>query len=97
MIKQFCRLVVDTELDREEVSEFYDVITSIVPAKVVVATTDDDQTVSVEVTVFENNQGSYVYEIVLQDHVEETEGDQITQDLEDVFEFDFEFEISMEI
>jgi hypothetical protein len=97
MIKQFCRLVVKDELDNEEVSEFYDIVTSIVPAKVVVATTDDDQTVSVEVTVFENNQGEYVYEIILQEHIDESEGDKISQELEDVFNLDFEFEISMEI
>ena len=97
MIKHFCRLVTESELADEDVAEFYDVVTSIMPAKVVQAYTEDGESVVVEVTQYVNADSEFVYEIVLGDQVDESEGDDVTNELTDVFDFDFEFEASVEL
>ena len=95
MIKNFCRLLVDEELTEEQVNDFYDVVTAIIPDKPVVGYTDDDDVVTVEVTQYESYD-HYVYEIVLAETVEESEGDDIMRELQNTFEFDFDFEASLE-
>lgn len=94
--KNFCRLVTINELEDQEVIEFFDIVQSVVPTKMVVAYTDDDK-VSVDVTAYESRDGRNVYEIVLEDNIDLEEGERISDILMEEFEHDFDFETSMEI
>lgn len=94
--KYFCRLVTEQELDNDDVIEYYDIVQSIVTPKVVVAHTDDDM-VEANVLVYTGQNDTYIYEIVLSENVDLDEGEQISDELAEVFDFDFEFESSLEI
>jgi hypothetical protein len=97
-VKHFARLITDHELSNEEVAEYYDIVESHIPAKVVVAYTDDHEMVSAEVTLYSTSEDRTIYEVVLQEPVDEDEGDDITRELVEVFpDYDFDFETSFEI
>lgn len=94
--KYFCRLITRHELDNHDVTEYYDVVTSEVPAKIVFAHSDDVKT-TVEVIQYENSEGGEnIYEIILSESIEESEGQAIVDELASVFDFDFEFETSIQ-
>ena len=94
--KYFCRLVTEHELDNDDVAEYYDVVQSIVTPKVVVAH-GEDGTVEANVIVYTGQNDTFIYEVVLNENVDLDEGEIISDELAEVFEFDFEFETSMEI
>ena len=99
-IKHFCRLLTNYELSDEDVIEFYDVVQSIVPTKLVTADSSENQeVVSVEVIAYTDPDSTTqnVYEILLQGDISPDEGDAISAELLDIFEFDFDFEASIEI
>jgi len=96
-IKHFCRLVTASELDHEDVIEYYDIVQSLVPVKLVTSHTDDQDIVSVVVTEYEGQNGLHIYEIVLNEQISLEEGEQISDELNKEFDFDFDFETSMEI
>ncbi len=99
-VKHFCRLLTNHELADEDVIEFYDVVQSIVPTKLVTAYTDNNQeVVSVEVIAYTDPDSSSqnVYEILLEGDISPEEGDAISNELLNSFEFDFDFEASIEI
>lgn len=92
--KHFCRIFTEFDLSDQDVVEFYDIVTSVVPAKVVTAYISESDKVSVDVTQYDTDTGGFVYEIILEESVEESEGDQIMQELNEAFDFDFDFETS---
>lgn len=99
-IKHFCRLLTDHELSDEDVIEFYDVVQSIVPTKLVTAySSENNSVVSVEVIAYTDpdSVSQNVYEILLQGDISPDEGDAISNELLNTFEFDFDFEASIEI
>ena len=97
-VKHFARLITDQELTNQEVAEYYDIVESHIPAKVVVAYTDDNERVEAEVTLYSTTEDRTIYEIVLQESVEPYEGDEISEELVEAFpEYDFDFETSYEI
>ena len=98
-IKNFCRLVVEEELNNEQVMEYFDIVQSIMPTKVVTAYSDDGDKISADVMVYSaENDSEYIYEIVLDDQVDLDEGEKISDELGEVFpEINFEFETSLEI
>ena len=96
-VKHFCRLVTKMDLPDEDVIEYYDIVQSVVPVKMVTAHTDDEDVVSVVVTEYEGEDGLHIYEIVLQEQINLEEGEQISDTLKEELDFDFDFEISMEI
>ncbi len=99
-IKNFCRLLTNEELDDSDVIEFFDIVQSVVPTKLVTAyTADNKEVVSVEVIAYTNpsNNNQTIYEIILADAIEPEEGDSIAQQLNDAFDFDFDFEASIEV
>ena len=69
-----------------------------IDTKVVIAYTDDHEMVSAEVTLYSTTEDRTIYEVVLQEAVDEDEGDAITAELLQVFpDIDFDFESSLEI
>lgn len=94
-VKHFCRLLVEQELSNEDVAEYYDIVQSVIPAKVVVAYTDDDK-VEAKVMAYDADNG-YIYEIILSEQISLDEGENISDILAEEFDIDFEFETSMEI
>jgi hypothetical protein len=99
-IKHFCRLLTSSELTDEDVVEFYDIVQSVVPTKLVTAyTSDSKEVVSVEVIAYTDpsSDTQNVYEILLAGDISPEEGDAISNELLTVFDFDFDFEASIEI
>jgi len=99
-IKNFCRLLTNEELDDSDVIEFFDIVQSVVPTKLVTAyTADNKEVVSVEVIAYANpsDNSQNVYEIILSGAIDPDEGDAIAQQLTDAFDFDFDFEASIEV
>lgn len=96
-VKHFCRLVTEVDLPDEDVIEYYDVVQSVVPVKMVTAHTEDEDVVSVVVTEYEGTGGLHIYEIVLHEQINLEEGEQISDMLSEALDVDFEFETSMEI
>lgn len=98
-IKHFCRLLTDNILEDEDVIEFYNIVQSIVPTKLVTAYTDSTQeVVSVDVIAYTTSDSAaqHVYEILLEQEISADEGDSISKELADEFDFDFDFEASVE-
>jgi len=97
-VKHFARLITDAELSNDDVADYYDIVESHIPTKVVIAYTDDHEMVSAEVTLYSTTEDRTIYEVVLQEAVDEEEGDAITKDLTEAFpDIDFDFESSLEI
>ena len=96
LVKDFCRLVVDSELSDDNVIEFFDIVQSVTPAKLVQGMNTEGDKVSVDVLVYEIDD-HHVYEIVLDDQLSMDESEDIAYYLEEEFDFDFEFETSLEI
>ena len=104
LIKNFCRLVTYHELSDDDVIEFFDVVQSIVPTKLLTGFSSDGEVVSVDVIAYtdpsskdENGNDQQVYEIVLTDNIDPEDGDAIAEELGNTFEFDFDFEASIEV
>ena len=97
--KQFCRLITQEELDDHDVIQFFDIVQSVVPTKLVMAYSDEaEEVVSIEVMSFKDNTTDrFVYEIILEEKLDPEDGDIITSELESEFDFDFEFEASIEV
>lgn len=96
-IKKFCRLVVQEKLSNKEIAEFYDVVQSVIPAKVVIAHAEDGDTIEASVLEYDAAHGGHIYEIVLDHQVDLDEGEEIADLLAEVLDIDFEFETSLEI
>ena len=96
-VKHFCRIITDHELSDDDVVEYFDIVQSVVPNKLVTAYRGDDK-VSVDVMAYTGSTDHQdVYEIILDEQIDIEEGERISDELDEVFEFDFEFEISLEI
>jgi hypothetical protein len=98
-IKHFCRLLTNNVLEDEDVIEFYNIVQSIVPTKLVTAYTDSSrEVVSVDVIAYTNPDSTTqnVYEILLEEEISSDEGDSISKELANEFDFDFDFEASVE-
>jgi len=68
-----------------------------VPVKLITSHTDDNDIVSVVVTEYEGENHLHIYEIVLDEQISLEEGELISDMLDKEFNFDFDFETSMEI
>jgi hypothetical protein len=94
-VKNFCRLVSEHELSDEEVIDFFDIVQSIVPTKILTGFSGTGDVVSVDVMAY-TDQAQYIYEIVLKEDIDPEDGDSISEELANEFEFDFDFEASVE-
>lgn len=96
-VKHFVRLITPTQLEDEDVIEFFDIVQSHVPTKLASAFTDDEEVVAVQVTHYDATDNRNIYEIITQEQISEEEGEAIANDLADEFNFDYDIESSMEI
>jgi len=94
--KHFCRLITEAELPDNDVIEFFDIVQSVASLKIVTAYTDDGK-VSVNVTSYDGDNDTFIYEIVLNEPIDQDEGDAITAELSEVTDYTFDFETSMEL
>lgn len=94
-VKNFCRLVSDHELSDDEVIDFFDIVQSIVPTKILTGFSGTGDVVSVDVMAY-TDQAQYIYEIILKEDIGPEDGDTIAEELANEFDFDFDFEASVE-
>jgi|TARA_B110000503_G_C6752286_1_gene252084 hypothetical protein len=97
-VKHFCRLITQVELDNDQVMEYFDIVQSISPTKIVKAYSEDGESISADVTVYSADDNESIYEIVLEDQLNLEEGEAISDELNaELNDIDFEFETSLEI
>jgi len=94
-VKNFCRIVTGYELTDEEVIDFFDIVQSVVPTKILTGFSVTGDVVSVDVLAY-TDQSQYIYEIILKEDIGPDDGDAIAEELANDFEFDFDFEASVE-
>jgi hypothetical protein len=98
--KHFARIVCRQELENDDVELFFDVVQSVVETKLITAYDQDKEEVGVEVIsyVSEDDNGLFIYEVILAEEIDSEEGNDISYAL--FQEFDdttFTFEASIEI
>jgi hypothetical protein len=100
-IKHFTRMITREELTDDDVIEYFDIVQSVVATKLLIAYDQGKEQVGIEVISYtdEDDQGDlFIYEIVLDEEITPSEGDEISEIL--FAEFDdltFSFEASIEI
>lgn len=101
--KHFVRFNTRQELDDYDVIEFFDIVQSVVPTKIVTGmNAEDGDKVSVDVMVYEDEDDDgpiFVYEIILDEEIDEDEGNRIANELIEEFpdQDPFTFEASIEV
>ena len=89
------------ELEDTDVINYFDIVQSVVPTKLLTAYDEEKQQVGVEVMAYtsEDDEGEmWIYEIVLEDEIDAEEGDEIAEILFDEFDdVQFTFEASVEV
>lgn len=90
-LKKFVRLLVDTQLEAEDVADFLDIVQDHAETEIATAYTEAGQEVYYAVSEYDAG-GSWIYEILLSEHITVSQGEDIVADLETAFDFDFEFE-----
>ncbi len=90
-------MITPTQLDDDDVIEFYDIVQTHVATKLSSAFTDDEEVVAVQVTHYDAEDGRNIYEIITQEQIAEEEGEAIANDLADEFDLDYDVERNLEI
>tara|TARA_B100001109_G_scaffold243281_1_gene228977 strand:+ start:412 stop:726 length:315 start_codon:yes stop_codon:yes gene_type:complete len=102
-VKHFVRFNTRDELDDYDVIDYFDIVQSVVPSKIVKGVSvEDNAKVSVDVLIYEDEDGDgpiYIHEIILEEEITEEEGNKISQELIEEFpdQDPFTFEASIEI
>ena len=101
-IKIFARFNTRVELDEDDIIEYFDIVQSVVDSKIVKGVTDDAKKVAIDVVIYtdEDEAGPiYIHEIVLDEEIDEEEGNAISKELAITFpELEtFTFEASIEM
>ena len=100
--KHFARWNTREELEEDDIIEYFDIVQSVCASKIVKGVTDDAKKVSIDVIIYtdEDEHGMiYIHEIVLDEEIDEEEGNAISDELAREFP-DFEnfiFEASIEV
>jgi hypothetical protein len=99
--KHFVRFNTREQLQDSDVIEYFDVVQSIIPTKLVTGISSDGDKVSIDVMIYNDmdDEGElFIHEIVLEDDIDTDEGDEISEELSDLFpETQFTFEASIEV
>lgn len=101
-VKNFVRWNTREELEEDDIIEYFDIVQSVCASKIVKGITDDAKTVSIDVVIYtdEDEAGTiFIHEIVLDEEIDEEEGDAISDELAltfpDLENFTFEASIEM--
>jgi hypothetical protein len=96
-IKHFCRLITKEELSNDDVVNYFDIVQSVCPSKIVKAYSYDGTQIEANVTVYEADNDKLIYEIVLEQQLDINEGEDIADEIAEEFpDLDFEYETSLE-
>ena len=100
--KQFARWNSREELEEDDIIEYFDIVQSVCASKIVKGVTDDAKKVSIDVIIYtdEDEHGMiYIHEIVLDEEIDEEEGNAISDELAREFPDleNFTFEASIEV
>ena len=101
-IKNFARFNTRVELDEDDIIEYFDIVQSVCASKIVKGITDDAKKVSIDVVIYtdEDEAGTiFIHEIVLDEEIDEEEGNAISKELAITFPEleNFTFEASIEM
>lgn len=100
-IKHFVRFNTREQLEDSDVIEYFDIVQSIIPTKLITGISSDGDKVSVDVMIYNDadDEGElFIHEIFLENDIDEEEGDDISGELSDMFpELQFTFEASIEV
>lgn len=100
-IKHFVRFNTREQLEDSDVIEYFDIVQSIIPTKLITGISSDGDKVSVDVMIYNDadDEGElFIHEIFLENDIDEEEGDEISDELSDMFpELQFTFEASIEV
>ena len=99
--KHFARWNTREELEEDDIIEYFDIVQSVCASKIVKGVTDDAKKVSIDVIIYtdEDEHGMiYIHEIVLDEEIDEEEGNAISDELAREFPDleNFTFEASIE-
>lgn len=100
--KHFVRFNTREELDDYDVIEFFDIVQSVIPTKIVTGVSSDGDKVSVDVLIYsdEDEDGPiFIHEVILDSDISEEDGDRISRELIEEFpdQDPFTFEASIEV
>ncbi len=100
--KHFARWNTREELEEDDIIEYFDIVQSVCASKIVKGVTDDAKKVSIDVIIYtdEDEHGMiYIHEIVLDEEIDEEEGNAISDELAREFPDleNFTFEASIEV
>ena len=94
--KHFVRIVVEDEISRDDIVDFFDIVQSVVPTKVFSSFDSSGNKVKAEVVHYESDDVQ-VYEVLTQDDISAEEGTQIAKILAEELDVpDWDFEASTE-
>lgn len=94
--KHFVRIVVEKEISRDDIVDFFDIVQSVVPTKVFSSFDGSGNKVKAEVVHYESDDVQ-VYEVLTDDDISAEEGTKIAEILaEELDVVDWDFEASTE-
>ena len=100
-VKHFVRFNTREELEDSDVIEYFDIVQSVCPTKLVTGLSSDGDKVSIDVMIYNDsdNEGElFIHEIFLDEDIDADEGDEISAELFKEFPDQvFSFEASIEI
>ena len=101
-VKNFVRWNTREEIEEDDIIEYFDIVQSVCASKIVKGITDDAKKVAIDVVIYtdEDETGTiFIHEIVLDEEIDEIEGNAISDEL--ALEFpdleNFTFEASIEM
>ena len=101
-VKNFVRWNTREELEEDDIIEYFDIVQSVCASKIVKGVTDDAKKVAIDVIIYtdeDDNCPIFIHEIVLDEEIDEEEGNAISDELAltfpDLENFTFEASIEM--
>lgn len=102
-VKHFVRFNTREELDEYDVIEYFDIVQSVVPSKIVTGVDASNRDkVAVDVLIYQDEDDDgpiFIHEIILEEEISEEEGNRISEELIEEFpdQDPFTFEASIEV
>lgn len=94
-MKKYLRLIVDRQLEPADIVELYDIAQAHAATELVVTYDQEGDQVTGAVTEYDSGD-RWIYEILLEEHLQNHQGEAIVSELTRSFDWDFEFEITTE-